>query len=353
MSACRIDLLEEDAARSLTGVPVERLADKTVLVTGASGLIGTQMLMGLAYCQMELGIPIDVVAVVRSSVPEHLRPYAESGLATFLTGDLNERELMDSLPRAHVIVHAATYGQPMKFLDEAVATLKLNTAVTCALLDKVIPGGHFLFCSSSEVYSGLNDSPYGEDQIGTTTPAHLRSSYIEGKRCGEAMCHAYRTHGVDAKVARLSLAYGPGTRTGDARVLNSFIEQALSKGEIRLRDRGEANRTYCYVADAVHMLWMILLDGKQATPPNKGGYPVYNVGGISGTTIVELANLIGRWLGVPVIVPPDDRDRVAGAVGNGQMSISRYADEFGPVEFMGLPEGLARTIAWQRGIYER
>ena len=122
---------------------------------------------------------------------------------------------------------------------------------------------------------------------------HPRACYIEAKRCGEAICNAFRQQGVKAASARLALAYGPGTREGDKRVLNSFIERGL-KGAITMLDRGEAKRTYCYVSDAVELMWKILLHGRE---------PVYNVGGTSKTTIGELACKIADYLHVPAVFP--------------------------------------------------
>jgi hypothetical protein len=80
--------------------------------------------------------------------------------------------------------------------------------------------------------------------------------------------------------ARIALAYGPGTKKHDTRVLNQFIEKALVQKRIELLDSGEATRTYCYIDDVVEMLWNIVLRGNQE---------VYNVGGHSVTSIADLA----------------------------------------------------------------
>ena len=328
-------LLEEDGRRSVTGVSVENLEGVTVLVAGASGLIGTHFLYGLLYCQEHLGLQIDVVGVVQRGVPEHLSQM--TGHARFLVGDLTEKGFLDSLPQAHIIIHAAGYGQPALFMANPKKTLKLNTVATFALLDKLLPGGQFLYLSSSEVYSGLASAPFSEDQIGTTNTTHPRSCYIEAKRCGEAICNAY-----GAKSARQCLAYGPGTRAGDKRVLYDFIRKALTDGAIHLLDQGEAKRTYCYISDAVYMMWRILLEGQDA---------IYNVGGASHTTILGLAQLVGKQLGVPVYAPLESGG-VAGAPSEARVSIDKFTSEFGPVDFMSLEEGVARAIAWQRSLDE-
>lgn len=338
----RLDLLEEDAVRSTQDVPFESLAGKTILITGASGIIGTHLLCGLQHTHRELKLGIKVVAVVRHGVPEHLRPLQESGCVHFICGDLTDRDVLGALPGAHAIVHGATYGQPGLFMAEAVGTLKLNTTATVALMEKLLPGGHFLFLSSSEVYSGLSAPPYREDQIGTTNTTHPRSCYIEAKRCGEAICNAFRLSGADAKSARLCLAYGPGTRRGDKRVMNTFIERGLCNGAIEMMDRGEARRTYGYVADSVNMLWRILLQGKQA---------VYNVGGVSATTIADLARLVGRLLNVDVRIPAGAGRGLSGSPDDVRLDLARFGGEFGTPCFLDLEAGVARTIAWQKSLY--
>jgi len=328
-------MLKEDGRRSVQGVPTSLLKGKTVLVTGASGLIGTHFLYGLLHCQEKLGLALDVVGVVRREVPEHLAPMA--GRVRFVVGNLTAPGFLRALPWADIIIHAAGYGQPAKFMANPLATLKLNTATTFALLDKLIVGGRFLYLSSSEVYSGLTEAPFSEGQIGTTNTTHPRACYIEAKRCGEAICNAY-----GAKSVRQCLAYGPGVKAGDQRVLYDFIRKALKDGAIHLRDQGAAKRTYCYIADAVCMMWRILLEGKDA---------IYNVGGVSSTTILELAQLVGRQLGVPVYAPLES-DGVVGAPSEARVNLDKFTSEFGPVDFMDLEEGVARTIAWQRSLDE-
>ena len=210
---------------------------------------------------------------------------------TFYKGDLSQIDFLSSLPPAEVIIHAATYGQPGMFAAFPDTTLKLNTLSTFCLLDKLRSGNKFLFLSSSEVYDGLESSPFHEEQIGITNTTHPRACYIEGKRCGEAICNAYRTKGIDAKAVRLCHAYGPGTRSDDRRAMSSFIGMALREKKITLLDAGLARRSYCYISDAGAMIWRILLGGREV---------IYNVGGEYRTTIAELAQKIGNILNVEV-----------------------------------------------------
>ncbi len=336
MMNSRALVLEEFAA----SIPIDlkaRLVGSRILLTGASGLVGIHFLGSLLKI-LEERINFEIYAVIHSSLPLFLDAWKDHPQIHWLRGDLTDPQFYGSLPCADIVIHAAGYGQPSRFMEKPFATIQINTSATAALLDKVIPGGTFLFVSSSEVYSGLTSPPFVEDHVGVTTPFHPRSCYIEGKRCGEALCSAARALGIDAKAVRLSLAYGPGVRWGDWRVLFSFIERGLREGRISLLDQGDALRCFCYISDAVEMMWNILQSGK---------HPVYNVGGQKIYSIRELAKIIGEDLNVPVHLPSSTHG-LAGAAEIVQLSVSRYESEFGPALYTDLKTGVHKTVQWYR-----
>lgn len=337
-----VDRISQDAERVLARRSLDGLSGARVLVTGASGLIGTHLLACLAARQ-DQGAHLDVHAQLRSDPPDHLVPILERSRSTLVRADLSNFSDYPRLPEADVIVHAAGYAQPLRFMENPGATLQIGASATLALLQRLAPGGHLLFTSSAQVYTGLTTGPCTEAVVGTTTPEHPRAAYIEGKRAGEAACHGLRRAGVHATVARLGDVYGPGTRPHDRRALNSFVEQALTCGEIRMLDAGTAVRTYCYVSDAVDLLWRILLTGRET---------VYNVGGRSVTTVADLAAEIGRMAGASVR-PGGVAAGVAGAPDSLTLDLARADREFGVPPAVSLADGLEATIAWQRQLYSR
>ncbi len=287
---------------------------KKLLITGAYGLVGSTI------CKiLERDYPMIEVTKIKF---DGIYKYGE----TFEDKDYD------------FIIHAAGYGQPQKFSNEKIETIKVNTIVTNDLIKYCLnPNGKFLFISTSEIYSG-SQTPHSEDVIGTTTPQHPRACYIEGKRCGEAICMAYKEQGYDIKIARLALAYGPGTKKGDTRVLNQFIEQALTNKEIHMKDDGSSERTYIYVEDAAKILLDILFKGKDV---------VYNVGGFSTTNIKDLAFMIAFMTGArayPGNIP------LEGSPDNVRLDMKKVVEEFNPC-FTPMYRGLSNTIDYQKKLY--
>ena len=333
--------VEVDSRPILDDIDPGLLAGRSVLITGATGLIGVYLVAALRQANRFFDCGVTIHTVSRSAPPDFLAPLFAGPQVHHRIADLADLNACQALPAADLVVHAAGYGQPGKFLRDPIKTILLNVAATSALLQKMPENGRFLFVSSSEVYSGAAHTPHRETDIGATDPSHPRASYIEGKRCGEALCHALAASGRQAHIARLALAYGPGTRPDDQRVMNSLIRRGIQESAIVLLDRGLARRTYLYVTDAVAMLLSILLKAREVT---------YNVTGASSVTIGDMARAIGRELDAPVSVPVHEAG-IAGAPAEVSLDLGRYCGEFGKPSFVPFEDGLRRTIAWQRQLY--
>lgn len=332
-------MIQKECFELVKKINFGELKNKSVLITGASGLIGVYLVSCLKEIKNEYNISINVW--IKNDIEKEFKDIFDG--CNIIKGDITDINSFTNLPKYDVIIHAAGYGQPGKFMENKIKTITLNTMSTIKLLEKVNEGGKFLFVSTSELYNGLESEMIEENEIGTTTTEHPRACYIESKRCGETICFSYLNQNIDIKIIRLSLAYGPGTKINDHRVLNSLIQKGLMGDKIELMDGGDAVRTYCYITNVIEMFWNILLFGKKT---------LYNVGGESKITILELAKLIGTNLNKEVIIPKTKKE----LLGNPKVvniSIKSYTNEFNRPIFVSLDEGIKRTIEWQKKIYEK
>jgi UDP-glucuronate decarboxylase len=321
----------------LTDFVTPDIQDKKVLITGASGLVG------IHFVEFFRRRCADVISIVNSEIPNYFKDIIGED---YMTGDLTDQCFLNILPKFDYIFHCAGYSSPIKFLQQKNTTMLLGSYVTYELLNNHLEdGGKFLFLSSSEIYNSINKEPnslIGWDEqfdIGNTLLSNPRASYIETKRIGEVFCNVANEHNIDAKSVRLCLGYGPGTKTGDQRVLHNFIDKALIDRDITMMDAGESVRTYCYITDAVKMMLNIFFSGKCNT---------YNVGGDSTTSILNLATIIGAYLDAPIFM--NESGKLKGSPNNVKINIQKYINEFGKPNFIPLVDGLKRTIEWQKSI---
>ena len=331
--------IQNDAKKINGAVDLAPFNQSLIAVTGASGLVGQYMLAALSNAQ-EKGIqPKHIYLFVRNEPSDCLREIAKKLNVTWCKGDICDPSLITEIPNdLDFIIHAAGYGQPQKFLENEISTITMNTAVTNTLLKKLAKDGSFIFISTSELYSGSKNTPYKESIVGQTNTDHPRACYIEGKRCGEAIVNAYHKQGFDAKSIRLALAYGPGVRLDDRRVMNEVIKKGLIDQKIALIDSGASLRTYIYITDAVEFMFKILLKGKSN---------IYNLSGKSRTSIAQMAQLISETISVPLSIP-QSATGLAGAPEDVSLSLDRLLGDFPKESFVSFEAGVQTVIEWYR-----
>ena len=183
---------------------------------------------------------------------------------------------------------------------------------------------------------------YSEDQIGNSTPSHLRAAYIEGKRSGETIVNTWaRINGTTGFIFRLALAHGPGSGLNDERVLNTFVKSAIKEKKIKMKDKGNAIRTYCSSRDAVLLTLGAIMGGQTGT---------YNIGGKARVTIKELALCIGKMLDAEVEVPENNQSYLEEAPEEVSLNLEKVLSTVNNFEFDSLETGLEITTNWYRQI---
>lgn len=331
-------IIENDVKGVLSNVDISEVKNKRILITGATGLIGTYFVYSLIEASKQGIVPKSLSFVHHNPLPSYLKKVEEIDWVYPIQGDLCDNKIFEKMDCYDYIIHLAGYGQPIKYSMDKTKTVKLNTTVTMELLERLAENGKFLFASSCSVYAGA-EKDCTEDDIGSINTTHPRACYIEGKKCGETIINTFREKGINAKSARISYTYGPGIKESDRRALYEFIRKGTS-GKIELLDDGSAQRIYCYITTCLELLWDILLFGKN---------PIYNVGGIERISILDVANMVGQYMDAEVILP-EISNPLIGSPTNERYSMSRTLKEF-PVSFVPFKEGVKKTIDWYRSNY--
>jgi UDP-glucuronate decarboxylase len=315
------------------------LKNKKILITGSTGLLGHYFVSFFYHSLNSKFAPKQIDLIHKNKLPSYLKSLNKIKKLNFIKKDITKKDIKGR--NYDYIIHLSSYGQPLKFLDKPLETFELNTLVLKKMLEKTNKKGSFLYLSSSEVYSGINKQNY-ENKIGNTNTNHIRSCYIHSKLAGETLVNIYKKKfKLNTKSVRLCLAYGPGNKINDKRVLYQFIEKALKNSKINMLDSGLDKRSYIFILDALNMLLNILFKGKK---------DIYNVGGKKIINIKYLANQIAKLTKTSVVIPHTKNNQI-GAPTRATVSIKNYEKEFGKIKLVSLKDGLKSTIEWQKKLY--
>ncbi|MDO8954824.1 MAG: NAD-dependent epimerase/dehydratase family protein [Gammaproteobacteria bacterium] len=284
-------IITEDIAQIIAAdLPWQKLAGKTILISGASGFLPSYLvhsIMGLNDSG-RLAKPAKVIALVRSKSKAEARfiNYLDRMDFRLIVQDINDL-ITDVDEDLHYIIHAASQASPKYYGSDPVGTLSANIFGTANLLklakEKRVEG--FLYFSSGEVYGQVPAELARTDELnyGYIDPMNVRSCYGESKRMGENMCVSWHAQfGVPVKIVRPFHTYGPGMQLDDGRVFADFVADIVAGRDIVMKSDGSAIRAFCYLVDASIGFFTVLFKGKVAE--------AYNVANDQAViSIVELA----------------------------------------------------------------
>lgn len=243
------------------------LQDKTVFVTGATGLIGSQAVKALACSNRLFDTKIQILAFARSEekAGKVFGELLNRGDVQLILGDISQPIVCDQ--DVDYIIHGAGATSSKYFVTNPVETILTAVNGTKNALElartKQVEG--FLYLSSLEVYGTptVGIGHIDESYSGYLDPLQVRSSYSEGKRMAECLCASYASeYQVPVKIARLSQTFGAGAAYDDGRVFAEFARCVIEKKDIVLHTAGRTVRSYCYTKDAIAALFVILLKGE-------------------------------------------------------------------------------------------
>lgn len=327
-------------------IPWHELNGKTVLVTGATGLIGSNIINALLYYGEGAEIPPHVLAFVRNKekaervFAEQLTEHAD--VLSFVVGDICDHV---EIPGAvDYVIHAASDTASRSFVERPVEIIRTAVNGTWNMLElareKQVKS--FVYLSSMEAYG----SPTEERMLTEDAPAYfdssaVRSCYPESKRMCEMSTAAYAAeYQVPAKCIRLAQTFGPGIAQSDVRVFVDFSRKALTGEDIVLATKGDSQRMYLYTADAVRAILTVLLRGESGKCYNAANPDTY-------CSVLEMAQLVSRLFSegrTKVVFSTDPHDAEKYPPGHKlKLDVSKLAS-LGWCAYTALPDMYLRMI---------
>ncbi len=278
---------------SSTDIPWEELAGKTILVTGATGMIGSCIIRTLLWQKKYLKNPPYVLALARNI--EKAKKKFKYEIETCKTNLFLIEGDVCSLPEIDgeidYIIHTASITNSGAFVKEPLEVIRVAVLGTNNLINlginKRIQG--FLYFSSMEVY-GMPEKGHAvtENEIYGFNPAIIRNSYPISKQMCESLClSAGSEYGLPVYLLRLTQTFGPEAEYTDQRVFAEFMRCVIEKKDIILKTPGLSERCYIYTADAVKAAFIVLLKGKKQEIYNVANPDTY-------CSIFDMAGLVAN-----------------------------------------------------------
>jgi len=313
--------------------------DRPVLVTGATGLLGSWLVDALLEREAL------VVCLVRDLVP--MSRFALEGLQDRVIvafGDVRDQATLERVlgeREIRTVFHLAAQTIVTIANRNPVSTFETNVAGTWALLEACRRSplvSEIVVASSDKAYGDQEVLPYSED-----TPLQGRHPYDASKSCADLVAQSYATTwGLPVTVTRCGNFYGGGDLNFN-RVVPGTIRDVLAGRPPVIRSDGSYVRDYLYVEDGA----TAYLTVAEALAADRGlAGRAFNFSLEEPLTVLEMVERILAVMGSDL--RPEIRNEVSNEIRAQYLDSSRARTELGWRPIVGLDEGLRRTVEWYR-----
>jgi len=346
------------------------LENKTILVTGATGFIGANLVLKLLHdvsCINIVGIDNmnDYYDVgIKEWRLEEIKTEAENNF-TFIKGDIADKEVVDKIFSQYhpdIVVNLAAQAGVRYSITNPDAYIRSNLIGFYNILEACRHSGddngkkveHLVYASSSSVYGGNKKVPFSTDDK-VDNPVSL---YAATKKSNELMAHAYsKLYNIPSTGLRFFTVYGPAGRPDMAYF--GFTNKLLKGETIKIFNYGNCKRDFTYIDDIV--------EGMQGAPDQKNGedglpippYAVYNIGGGRPENLLDFVDILQQELLNAGVLPKDydfEAHKELVPMQPGDVPVT-YADttalerDYGYRPSVDLRTGLRNFAEWYKEFY--
>lgn len=353
-------------------IPNVNLENKTVLVTGAAGFIGANLVMELFRTVNKINIvgfdsvndyyDVSIKEYRLVEIEKLVTEYSDSSW-TFVKGNLADKELIEKIFEEYkfdVVVNLAAQAGVRYSITNPDAYIESNLIGFFNILEacRNHPVEHLVYASSSSVYGTNKKVPYStEDKV--DNPVSL---YAATKKSNELMAHAYsKLYNIPSTGLRFFTVYGPAGRPDMAYF--GFTNKLLKGETIQIFNFGNCKRDFTYVDDIVEGIKRVMqhapekMDGEDGLPIPP--YAVYNIGNNQPENLLDFVDILQQEL-IRAGVLPEDYDFEAhkelvpmqpGDVPVTYADTTALEEDFGFKPSTSLREGLRKFAEWYKEFY--
>ena len=342
------------------------LENKTILVTGSSGFIGSFLCKRLLN-EVD-GITVIGLDNMNDYYDVRIKEYRLNELSsfynyTFIKGDLSDKSLINKIfedYKPNVVVNLAAQAGVRYSITNPDAYISSNLIGFYNILEacRNYPVEHLVYASSSSVYGSNKKVPYStEDKV--DNPVSL---YAATKKSNELMAHAYsKLYNIPSTGLRFFTVYGPAGRPDMAYF--GFTNKLINGETIKIFNYGNCKRDFTYVDDIVEGVIRVI----KGAPEKKNGedglpippYAIYNIGNSSPENLLDFVNILQEELVKAEVLPKDydfESHKELVPMQAGDVAVT-YADttplerDFGFKPNTSLRDGLRKFAKWYKEFY--
>lgn len=355
------------------------IKNKTILITGAAGFIGANLVLKLLSAQS----PVNLIGIDNlndyydvsikdwrlSQIQQCADEHSDSSW-TFVRGSIADKELINQIFKNYqpdIVVNLAaqagvrySISNPDVYIESnIIGFYNILEACRHSYDDGAKGVEHFVYASSSSVYGSNKKVPYSTDDK-VDNPVSL---YAATKKSNELLAHAYsKLYNIPSTGLRFFTVYGPAGRPDMAYF--GFTNKLRNGQTIEIFNYGNCKRDFTYVDDIVEGVIRVI-GGAPEKKTGEDGLPVppyniYNIGNSSPENLLDFVQILSEELVRAGVLPPDydfEAHKKLVPMQPGDVPVT-YADtsalecDFGFKPSMGLRDGLRRFAEWYKEFYK-
>lgn len=306
------------------------IRNKTILIAGGNGFIGTNLCLKL-YKDNK----ITIIDSEDSSFNK--REFWESLGVEYIYATIQSFMFPTWRDDYDIIINLACVASPPLYQKDPIYTLDTCYTGTKRLLQLMGRNTIFLQASTSEIYGDSLNEIQSETERGNVNCYGPRACYDEGKRVAETLCYEWTKKGYNVKIVRIFNTYGPHMSFDDGRLIPNLLSQALQNKPLTIYGNGNQTRSFQYIDD--------LVDGMISLIKSNANNPV-NIGNPEEITVNELANIIKQELNLPENYPIEYRNLPIDDPTHRKPDISRAQILLNYEPKVKIKQGIQKTISW-------